>query len=97
MLQYAQFSVVELQKTISNLNAYIDILRQTQSVRGPTGQGAAKTKAIAAQLEQFSALVSTKASAFQTQVKSATDTLNAKVDCLEKMYGLPSTKKPVPA
>lgn len=65
MLQHSQFSVAELQRTISNLNAYIDILRQTAPVQGVSGQGAAKTRAIASQLEQFSALVCTKTCAFQ--------------------------------
>ena len=93
MFQQAQSDTAEMQKTISNLNAYIDILRYDQTCLAPNFQSTATTKALVAQLEKFCALVSTKASAFQYQVKGATEVLGSKVDCLERMYGLPSTGK----
>lgn len=44
-------------------------------------------------MKKFCTLFAEETSAFQKQVKEATDTLGAKVDCLEKMHGLPSTGK----
>lgn len=82
-----------MQKTISNLNAYIDLLRQMQSTQGSVDQGAAKTRALVSQLEKFSTLVTMESSVFQKQVRDTIDVLNSKVDCLEKMHGLPSTGK----